>query len=399
MAREMAKHHEVWVLTRSNNRMLIEAELTRNPVQSLHFVYYDFPRWSRWWKRGSRGVQVYYYLWQLRTYLVARRLQRHTHFDLAHHVTFGKCWSPSGLALLRTPLIWGPVGGGESAPRAFWLDLGVRGFLFEVVRELARWIAAHDPFVQLTARRSRLVLVKNEDTEHWVRRRGSSVVRICSESAMSESDLDRLSQSQPSNEGQLRFISIGKLLHWKGFHLGLRAFAEAALRDAEYWIVGDGPERERWRQLARRLGINQRTIFWGHLPRAVVLAKLRASHVLVHPSLHDSGGWVCLEAMAAGKPVICLDLGGPATQVTPHTGYAIGARSPQQTIQDLAAAMTTLAGSPELRAQMEQAARERILGQYVWDRKGRSLDGHYREVARMVPCTSPESRAGSWARM
>ena len=50
--------------------------------------------------------------------------------------------------------------------------------------------------------------------------------------------------------------------------------------------------------------------------------------MLIHPSLHDSGGWVCLEAMAAGRPVICLDLGGPGLQVTEKTGIKVKASTP-----------------------------------------------------------------------
>ena len=43
MAREMANHHEVWVLTWSHRRPSIEAEITRNPVPNLHFIYCGFP--------------------------------------------------------------------------------------------------------------------------------------------------------------------------------------------------------------------------------------------------------------------------------------------------------------------------------------------------------------------
>src|SRR4051812_45653270 len=85
MAREMANCHEVWVLTRANNRPEIEAELSSHPIPGLHFAYYDLPRWARWWKRGQRGVRLYYYLWQLGIYCVAKRLHREVGFDLAHH--------------------------------------------------------------------------------------------------------------------------------------------------------------------------------------------------------------------------------------------------------------------------------------------------------------------------
>ena len=119
-ALQMAKDHEVWVLTRANNRSAIELGLCQISSRKLHFIYYDLPRWARWWKRGSRGIQLYYYLWQIGIYFVARKLHAHIQFDLAHHVTFGKYWSPSLISLLPIPFVWGPVGGGESAPKAFW---------------------------------------------------------------------------------------------------------------------------------------------------------------------------------------------------------------------------------------------------------------------------------------
>ena len=48
----------------------------------------------------------------------------------------------------------------------------------------------------------------------------------------------------------------------------------------------------------------------------------------MHPALHEAFGNVCQEALAAGRPVICLDIGGPASQVTPETGFAAPATTP-----------------------------------------------------------------------
>ena len=90
VAVEAARRHDVWAITRANNRPVIEAELARNPIPSLHMVYYDLPRWTRWWKRGTRGTRLYYYLWQLALYSVVRRLYRKIRFDVTHHVKIGR---------------------------------------------------------------------------------------------------------------------------------------------------------------------------------------------------------------------------------------------------------------------------------------------------------------------
>ena len=71
-----AAGHEVWVLTRANNRAAIEDALQHHPSPGLHFVYHDLPRWMRWWKRGGRGVRLYYLLWQWGAYRLARILCR-----------------------------------------------------------------------------------------------------------------------------------------------------------------------------------------------------------------------------------------------------------------------------------------------------------------------------------
>src|SRR5581483_3998037 len=50
----------------------------------------------------------------------------------------------------------------------------------------------------------------------------------------------------------------------------------------------------------------------GWIEREEVLRVMREeASVFVFPSLHDEAGWVVVEAMAAGLPVVCLDLGGP----------------------------------------------------------------------------------------
>ena len=59
--------------------------------------------------------------------------------------------------------------------------------------------------------------------------------------------------------------------------LGVQAFANANLPEAEYWLAEDG-------------GVADKVNPWGRLPRKDTLERLSESHVLVHPSLHDSGG-------------------------------------------------------------------------------------------------------------
>lgn len=370
--RQIARFHEVWVITRANNREPIQKSLAKEPLPYVHWVYFDLPRWVRFWKKGRRGLHAYYYLWQLGAYFVAWKLHREVGFDLAHHVTFGNYWMPSFLALHAIPFVWGPVGGGESAPRAFWRFFSLRGRVYESTRELARNLAQLDPFDRFVAQRARVGLATTEESAIRLRRLGCGKVKVLSQTGLSHDEIVRLGSFAVRQSSPFRLVSIGNLVHLKGFELGLRAFArfQSRFRAAEYWIIGGGPEKKRLRDLAQRLGIAEAVTFWGAIPRWQVLEKLAECDVLLHPSLRESGGWVCLEAMAAGRPVVCLDLSGPALQVTEETGIKVAAITPDQVLQDWADAFYSLASNPKLRARLSRGARKRVAEHFDWDEKG-----------------------------
>ncbi|MEM9538417.1 MAG: glycosyltransferase [Cyanobacteria bacterium P01_E01_bin.42] len=380
MAIEAAKSHQVWVLTRGFCRHTIEPYLEKNPIPNLHFVYFEPFGWSEDW-RGRQGLlTLHYYLWQIWAYFVGRKLQRSQGFDTVRHLTYVRYWNPSFLALLPVPFVWGTVGGGESAPPPFWHGFSRRGQVYEIVRDLARSFGEWDPFVAMTARRSAIALATTPDTAAKLSRLGAKKVQVFSAVGLTETELETLGQSPPPPDNIVRFLSVGRLIHWKGIHLSLQAFQQANLENAEYWLVGDGVERQRLQDLTEQLGLEEKVKFWGVLPREETLAKMGECHVLLHPSLHESGGFVCAEMMAAGRPVICFNLGGSAVHVTPETGILVNAKTPEQAIADMAAAIIRLGGDSQLCDRLGQAGKKRMQEVFSWSVKGQFFDGIYQSI-------------------
>jgi glycosyltransferase involved in cell wall biosynthesis len=376
---QAARVCELWVLTRTNNRDVIERHTSHAPLAGVNWVYVDLPPWMRWWKKGPRGALLYYSLWQIASYRAARRLHSSVNFDRIHHVTMGTYWLPTYLVRLPAPLIWGPVGGGETAPRSFYRSFSLRGRCHEYLRDAVRWLSRFRPAVRAASRRSRIVLATTDETAAQLRRIGASNPHVLSHTALPRGEFERLSRLPSRTEPPFRVISIGRLIHWKGYHLALEAFAllKREVPDGEYWLVGDGPERKRLENLAKKLDIEESVRFRGTLPRDQVLDTLAASDVLVHPSLHDSGGYACVEAMAAGRPVICLDLGGPRVLVTSATGIKVHPGQPEQAVDDLAEAMLSLARDRHRCTQLGLAARSRVRDHLLWDAKGALFERLY----------------------
>ena len=391
--REVARRHRVWAITRQKNQPAISAELQRSPLPNLRMVYFDLPKPLLVWKKGQVGIEVYYRLWQRLTRRVIEDLDRDVRLDLTQHVTFVRYWAPTALADVSTPFIWGPVGGGETAPPAFWRDFDRRGRVYEFIRHQARRCGEAAPSVRRAARRTALGLAVTRETRARLLAIGTRRVELFSALGLDRAAFESFGRMPGAPAAPLRFISMGRLLHWKGFHLGLKAFSLAAVPQSEYWIVGKGPEHANLIDLIRRLGLTDRVRLWGERTRSDALDLLAASHVLVHPSLHDSGAWVCLEAMAAGKPVVCLDLGGPAEQVTDRTGIKVAADNPEQAVSDLARAMTLLGTDPDLRHTMGEAGRQHVRDEYLWEKKGDRLDAFYASVLDNTAAPAPKSLA------
>jgi len=377
----MAELHDIWVLTRSNNRPSIDAALELKPISGLHFVYYDLPHLFRLWKKGSRGARLYYYLWHLGAARLARKVHKQIKFNLGHHVTFVKYWTPSIFAFLKLPFIWGPVGGGESAPFSFFSTLGTKGIFYELARITARRISEFDPLVHLTAKRATYALATTPETAKKLHKLGSKNIEILSEVSLSDHDIMMLNSSS-SHSRSRRFLSIGRLLPWKGFQIGIQAFAESELKDFEYWILGTGPFRAKLENLTIHYGLQKQVRFCGHQERIIVVQSLIESVALIHPSLHDSGGWVSIEAMAAGVPVICLDLGGPAIQVTKNVGFKIQATTPRQAIDQITQAIIELSKNPDLCTQLGENGQRRVRTDFTWKNKINQLNILYQNSVK-----------------
>lgn len=114
----------------------------------------------------------------------------------------------------------------------------------------------------------------------------------------------------PASDGNVMFMSVGRLVGWKGHAVSVRALA---LLPAEfiYVVVGDGPERKSLEILASDLDIAHRIIFMGDVSNDMVVRLLNCADIYVQPSIgNEALGIALLEALSVGVPVVASRNGG-----------------------------------------------------------------------------------------
>jgi len=345
------------VLTRENNVDIIEAG-ARIHCPNLHVVGYDLPRWARFWKKGPRGMGLYYRLWQWGVYRRAVELVKEHQFDVVHHVTFGVFRQPSFMGGLGIPFVIG-VGAGEVMPKQFFWALPFKAQLNEIARDIGVALGRIDPWVRGSLGRAMLIFCRTERTFEVLPVSAQKRAVILEDVGTIQ---DKIGPKRNVAISEPQFLFAGRLVSHKGLHLALEALAilRNEIPNATITVAGRGTDEAWLRKRAKELGL-QRAVNWvGNLTHSDLLA-LYASHVaFVFPSLHDAGPLVIPEACASGLPIICLDIGGPSQLLPEGCGYKISVegRSSRQVVVKIAAAMGTLATNSGLRQRMSDACIE-----------------------------------------
>jgi glycosyltransferase involved in cell wall biosynthesis len=118
-----------------------------------------------------------------------------------------------------------------------------------------------------------------------------------------------------------RVLFVGLLYDAKGLDTLLRAVALLAPRgDFTVEIVGDGPARESYEQLARELGVTGLVAFRGLQSRAEVARRLQEADLFVLTSRFETNGCALVEAQATGLPAVATRVGGIPEVIQEATG-------------------------------------------------------------------------------
>jgi glycosyltransferase involved in cell wall biosynthesis len=375
----LSRYARITLLTHASNRPAVEEYLRLNPNPNLRFEWIGVRSWMDPWRpeQNDAGIHLHYLLWQHEAFCRAAELTRDETFDLVHHVGWGSISAPPRLWCLEKPFVWGPMGGGQRAPRGFLRYFGPHA-ASELLRSLRVMALPAVPSVRRAAQRSSLALATNPETEVALKRAGAPLVVPFLDSGIVPEMIHTRPDRKP-HSGTPTLLWASAFEPRKALPLALEALAARPDLPVRLLVAGDGLMRARWERETARLGLSARVEFLGWVPWCDMGRLYASADAFVFTSLRDSFATVNLEAMAHGLPVITLGHQGAGAFVPDDAGIKVPVTSPAACVRALAEAFATIHRNPEDALQWG-AAGERFARTQTWALRAESMRDWYRNV-------------------
>ena len=353
----LARDHEVWLVNAPEFRDEVEAFLAVNPNENLQIVWVTPPEWLDPWRPhlSSTGwrFKVHYLLWLACVQRAVAKLIRMAAIDIVHQVGLLTVSAPSRLWALQTPFVWGPIGGGETAPPAFRVYYG-ESWRRECIRRWRIRLVAASPRLRRTVRHAAHLTAVNRETEALLMRAGADPTRV----ALSMDTALRPGWLRPaprrfSGTGALTLLWVGRLEARKALPILLDALALLDARTNEeapgvrLLVAGSGPRRGEWEDYARRKGLAERVSFLGPVPPERMLDLYDRADIFAFTSLQDAFGSVVVEALARALPTIVPDHQGCGALLPDGCVLKIPVRAAAEMVSLLADALDELRRRPD----------------------------------------------------
>ena len=372
---QMARHNEMYVIARKNDKNKIEDNIPEEYKNVLHFYYYDTHPVLMKLKKREKGLYLYYWLWQIGIITLVKKIIKKEHPDYTMHLTFGSLWMPTFLPFFKVPFIWGPLGGADGVPKAYLKELPFKQRVVQSMRYILIKTAPINPLVYFPSKAAVAIIGRTQNNVEAIPQRYRKKCHVILETAMENGNL--LNERKSIQEkGCVEIISTGRLVPFKNIRMAIEVLKR--IRDDgysfHYTIVGKGPEKKQIEEMVKNYHLAENIKLVGEVPRETVMEYLKMADMYLFPSLREGGSLALIEDMAAELPVVCFDWTGTGVITDDLCANRIKPTSMKQDVDCFADAVEDLINNPEKRVAYGVHARERILNVYNWDTKGRFMD-------------------------
>ena len=305
--RQVAQQDEIdlTVITRTNNKNVIDAFYESNPKEGINFIYYDLPKFVLKHKNGDKGIKLFFTLWQIGVVNYIKKSHLEKDFDIIWDFNFGSLALPTFCYKLKQKYFIGPVSTKESIPETYINRMGFKASLKYRIQQFMRTHLWTSPFSWHALKKASFILTCNEMSRKYLPKNSKSVSVFHNGLDLSE-DIEIIDHK----DKPLHLIYSGRLIQSKNIEAAIEAIRLMKYNKEQllFSIYGNGPEKNKLQLLVEKYQLNDVVEFCPKVSQKELFEAYKNGDIYLFPSLLEISSTSVMEAMYFGLLPICLKI-------------------------------------------------------------------------------------------
>lgn len=383
----LAEYYPITVITRSNNEPTILPEIpeTKYPLQ---FEYVEVGSFSlilkRLFKRFHIAKGLYSSAWQRHASRHIKKLNKENKYSITQHITLASYRYPFAVTGHNTISIVGPIGGIEIFPYQLLPKKQLAVLAKEGIRNFFTRSRLINSIIFKRIKKADLVISSTQQMHNECVERG--IKSICYPTIGIDASVPGNKVSEGCNKKNDDYLFVGNITYLKGLEILFYAMTKISPEIGLTIIGSTNAESKSLLRLVDTLGLQDRITYLGRMPRNELLEVYKNYKALVFPSMHDSGGFVILEAALAGLPTIAFNHGGPSVLINNNqTGLLCEIGSRDVSIDNLSELLNIYSNDASLSVTHGNNAETYVRENFTWESKARYMSIIYEGLLQDLP--------------
>ena len=335
---------EVITAIHQDNQEVILDYLKQHDIQNINFHFVQYRDVLSFVPIRQVKLYVKYWLWHYHAYQKAKEICKAKPVALVHQLNTIGFRLPGFQFLLKKPMVWGPIGGGQPYHLPLFSHLTFKGKIAKGVYNIInaiQWKFA--PYINYCFRRADVILCSTQEIQEMVEKKtfvAKAKVFHIPETACIAKDIGTQKELNTNEEIVISYACL--LHHGKNLPFIFDALARMKGENIRFELCGEGPLEKEYKAMAAKKGLDN--IVWhGWLSKEETREVIKKSDIFVMSSIREANSNVIFEALATATPVISIALSGMKdTIVHGVNGYLIPMKKRDEMIEELVSILRQL---------------------------------------------------------
>ena len=363
----IANHPDVkiTVVTRANNKPVIDKYLEEKVDMKAEFLYYDLPQSVLKYKHGDRGIKLFFTLWQKGVIKYLKKNVNLDDYDVVWDFNFGSLNLPLYTYKLKKRYVVGPASTKKKMPKSYIHELSTKAKMKYLLQQILKEHLFLNPVVWKALKKSDRVVLCNEMSREFLPKTKQAGAEVVFHNGLVSEDYPKIALEKHSEK--LEMIYSGRLIDTKNLETAIEALkiVKEAGKDFSLDIFGKGPLKEKLQRMVKTYGLEQEIVFHQKVTQMELFEEYTKRDIYLFPSLLEISSTSVMEAMYCGLLPICLEIRCMDFIFKDSPIVKVPCISPKEDAKALAEAMLAL--TPEGIFQKRKESRKKAEESFLWE--------------------------------